>query len=360
FKRKTIRISVLWLFLIVNLIFLGSFINCSNTQKSRDVLNAWELRIDGKVDDAKLLLDSILEKDPLNAMAYYELSRTLDYMDKSEEAQKAIQKAFELEPDNVIYAYSNANNCFLQAYMKMQMEQEGVKEAVEKTCEAYLKVLEIEPDYPEAMMYLVEIYGYLPEDMGGNKEKANEFISKMEKLDPFYGAKAKTANLPEETNFVDYWNNYMAEEGECVKSLKELGATYIFADDIENAEKCYEKAISLDPAQNVRLLDLARYHMMKVMQNRELAQEELPNAIKYLNAFLESQPEPIAPLKAWSYANLSRFEMFLGNNEKGEELMKLAESTDPYFSRAFGVPGPGEFVAPNEVVHHFGSFFSPF
>jgi len=361
-KRKTIRIGGLWIFLVLNLVFLFSFVYCKSKKSDQEVVKAWEMRMDGKVDQAKAMLDSLTEADPSCAMAWYELSRTLKHMywrgEESEEAGQAVQKACELEPDNVIYAFAFADNLFLQAYIKAQMGQEGVKEAVEKTCDAFQKVLELKSDYCVALMNLVELYGFLPPEMGGDKEKAGAYVEKIKEVDKFYGTKAQAVFMPEETNWVDYWNNYIAEEGESAKSLKELGAAYIFADDIENAEKCYKKIIDLDPTQNVRLLDLARVRVMKVMQNRDLAEEELPVAVKFIDDFLNSEPEPVAPLKGWSHGWLSRINGLLGNQTESDLHSKLAQAADPYFSQAFGVPGP--FIAPDVLPDQFGSYFSPF
>ena len=361
-KRKTIRITGLWVFLFVNLIVLFSFVSAKSLKSDQKVLNAFEMRMQGRVDQAKTLLDSIVKADPSCAMAWYELSRTLTHMywrgEESRKAGEAVQRAFELEPENIIYAYAFANNCFLQAYIQMESGQEVGKDAVLKICQAFEKALELKPDYAGAMMNLVELYGYLPPEMGGDKEKAREYVKKLELTDMFYSVKAQTVLMPQETNWISYWNNYISEKGECTRSLKELGAAYFFTGDVANAEKCYKRIIELDPTQQVRLLDMARFHIMKVMQNRDLAQQELPLAAGYIDEFLNSTPEPVAPLKGWSHAWLSRISGLLENQTESDLHLKLAKEADPYFSMAFGIPGP--YNAPNEVPNQFGSFFSPF
>ena len=277
----------------------------------------------------------------------------------SPEADSALQKAIDLDPNNVAFAYYNAKNCFLKAYMAMHQGNE-TNELIEKTCEEFVHVLELKSDYAEALMYLVEIYGYLPENMGGNKEKAAKFQKQLENLDKFYGAKSKLVFMDENTNKVDYWNNFIAENGESCKALKELGNAYIFKDDPENAKKSFAKAIAIDKSQNIRLLDLARYHTMKVMQDRSKAAEELPKSKIYIDEYLASNPEPIAPLKAYALGMKVKTEMFTGNKEEGEKIMAQAKEIDPYFSRAFGIPSLYVFEPPNQIDHHFSSFFSPF
>ena len=344
--------------LLINLI--TGLSSCAKTDKS--VYEAYQLRVNGKTDQAKELLLNIIKKDSTNAAAQFELARTLDYINimGSEEARKALNTALKYDPNNVVYAYYKARTCFLKAFIAMQQGGGEVKNLIDDVCNEYVNVLKLAPDYPEAIMYLVEIYGMLPENMGGDKIKAEDYARKLEKMDKFYGAKARLVLMPEGTDMVEYWNKYIAKNGEDCLSLKELGVAHLFNDDINGAKESFSKAITLDKSQNIRLLDLSRYHQMKVMQNREAAAEELPKAKEYIAQYLASVPEPIPPLKAYAIGTLAKFEMFSGNNTEAEKLTKEAKSLDPYFSQAFGIPWPGMFEAPDKTDHHFQSFFSPF
>lgn len=348
------------LFIVLLFNFTLAFSSCNKNEKA--VFDAYELRIQGKVDEAKEMLLTVLAEDSTNALAHYELARTLNYMSMrgSDEATKAIQLALKYDPQNVIYAYANAKNCFLQAYIAMHDDGSNTKDLVDNVCMEFVKVLEMKSDYPEALMYLVEIYGMLPEEMGGDKTKAEEYTKKLEKIDKFYGAKASLVLMPEGTDKIKYWKNNIEESGENCSNLKELGVAHIFNDNIEAAEEVFKKIIAIDPSQNIRLLDLSRFHMMKVMQNRETASEELPKSKKYLDQYLASMPAPIPPLKAYTIGMLVKIEMFSGNKEKGEELMAEAKALDPYFSRAFAIPAQYTFEPPNKLDHHFVSFFSPY
>ncbi len=350
--------TVLLIVLILNI--SAVFSSCQESDKA--VMEAYELRIGGKVDEAKEMLLNLMEEDSTNAMAHFEFARTLNYMNLmgSDEATNALKLAKEYEPNNVIYAYGYAKNCFLDAYKAMKMGGDNVKESVNKTCNEFVEVLELKPNYPEALMYLVEIYGMLPENMGGDKILAEEYTRKLEKLDEFYGAKARLVMMPEGTDMVEYWKNYITKNGEDCKVLKELGVAYIFSDDIDSAEKQFAKAMAINKAQNIRLLDLARFHMMKVMQNRDAAEEELPKAKVYTEQYLASMPAPIPPLKAYALGMMVKVEMFLGNKAESEKLMEEAKLLDPYFSRAFGIPSLAIFEPPNKEDHHFTSFFSPY
>lgn len=346
-------------FLVVFIMnFATVFSSCNNVDKT--VMEAFELRIDGKPEQAKTLLLTALENDSTNSAAYFELARTLNYMNLrgSKEADKALKNALKYDPENIVYAYYNAKNCFLKAFIAMQTGGDNAKDLINNVCSEFVQVLEMKPDYPEAMMYLVEIYGMLPENLGGDKIKAEEYTQKLEKLNKFYGAKARLIMMPEGTDMIGYWKNYIAENGEDCLSLKELGVSLLFKDDINGAKENFNKAIAIDKSQNIRLLDLSRFHQMKVMQNRDAAEKELPEAKKYIEQYLASQPEPIPPLKAFALGMLAKFEMFSGNNVEAEKLMEEAKTLDPHFSRASAIPSLALFEPPNKIDQHFKSFFS--
>lgn len=347
-------------FLIAILLVNGVYALLPASQTNSEVLKAFELRINGKVDEAVTLLKDLLKKNPQNATAHFELARTLHYMNMrgSKEADEHLKTALELDPENVIYAYYNAKNCFIKAYIALQTSGENAKDLIGNVCHEFVNVLEMKSDYPEAAMYLVEIYGILPEELGGDKTKAEEFVQKLEDSHSFYGAKARLIMMPEETNRIAYWKNYIEKNTESCAALQELGVSYLFANNAEEAENCFKKAIALDKSQNIRMLDLARYHMLKVMQNKEVANTELPKSKKYIEEFLVTEPTPIPALQAFSLGMLAKIEMFAGNNESAQGLMEKAKKMDPYFSRASAIPSASLFESPDKIDHHYKSFFS--
>ncbi|TSA54735.1 MAG: hypothetical protein D4R38_01860 [Dehalococcoidia bacterium] len=116
----------------------------------------------------------------------------------------------------------------------------------------------------------------------------------------------------------------------------------------------------MDSSMQILWLDLARYYMMGVMQNKDLADSLLPISAMYTRQYLASKPAPIIPLQAYATGMLVKTEMFTGHKEEAEKLMEEAKALDPYFSRAFGIPGPSLFEPPDKISYHFTSFFRPF
>jgi tetratricopeptide (TPR) repeat protein len=342
--------------------------SCSHggIKSNEGVSEAFNLRMNGKSDQAKVVLESIISKDSTNAMAWYEMARLQHYMLTGggnvsvENIVASIDKAVSLEPQNVIYAYYKGVASFLAAFFEMQKGNEQVKPMVQKACSDFEKVLKLKPDYYEAMLYLVEFYGMLPPDMGGDSIKAVAFADKLQEMNRYYGARAKAALLAENSDRVIYWTKILSEDSKNPDLKAELGKAYLFRDDPENAEKYFEEVWKTDPSKNILILDLARYHIMKVMQNKDVAKDELPVAKELLQKYLKSSPDPVVPLKAYTMGLMVRVEMFLGNQSGAEKLMEETKALDPYFSRASGVPTLLLFDPPDQVSHHYFSFFSPF
>lgn len=340
--------------------------SCSGPESSRqkDVMKAYDLRMQGKADQALALLDSILDRDSTNAMAWYERSRVKKYMFTGggnvtiDEILESVEKATMNDSMNVIYAYEKAMDLFLNAYMYMHKGGDSVTDAVRKSVRQFEQVLLLDPGYNEARMYLVEIYGQLPKEMGGDSLKAIACAGQLEKSDPYFGAKAKITLNP--GNEIVFWQDYLATHDTTAAVMQEIGIAYLYREDIEQAQYWFCQAMMLDSTQNILLLDLARYYHFLVMQNRELADSLLPISAIFINKFLESTPVPIIPLQAYATGMLVKTEMFTGHKEEAEKLMEVAKSMDPYFSRAFGIPPISLFIPPDLTPHYFYSFFRPF
>jgi tetratricopeptide (TPR) repeat protein len=354
--------------ILLQIVITGIISSCTfaGNKPDKEVLKAFELRMNGKVDQAKTLLETVLSKDSTNAMAHYEMARLEHYMltgggnVKIDDILSSINKAVTYDPNNVTYAYYKSIVSFLDAFMSMQTGQGDVKTHVTQTCSDFEKVLSMKPDYYEASLYLIEIYGMLPQDMGGDSAKAAAYAEKLVKMNPYFGAKAQAALAPEGTDLVKFWKDLLVRDSKNPDLLMETGRACLYADNLADAEKYFNEAIKADATKNILILDLARYHMYKVMQDKDLAADELPVAKKFIDQYLKTTPEPIVPMKAYATGLLMRCEMSLGNQTEAQKLMEEAKSLDPYYSRASGVPTLLLFDPPDQISHHFFSFFRPF
>jgi len=332
-------------------------------EPDKAVMRAYELRMTGKVDEARKLLDSILSTDSTNAMAWYEKARITHYMfvggggTKIEDILLSISKAVAYDPTNVTYAYYSAVVSFLNAYYEMQIGKAEVDYHIVETCNQFKKVLKLKPDYYEAMLYLVEINKSLPKELGGDSLQAEEYAYILSKLDKLFSDKAQALMAPEGTDLVLYWQRLLEKAGYMPEYLIETGKACLMANDIKNGEKYYFEVIGTDPSFNLLILDLARYYILKVMKNPLLAKDELPKAKSHLEMYLQTTPQPAVPFKAYALGLLARVEMVLGNQFKHKA---EALALDRYFSRATGIPTLLLFDPPDKISQNYFSFFIPY
>ena len=61
---------------------------------------------------------------------------------------------------------------------------------------AFESTLKLKPDYHQAMLYIVEIYGTVPEDKGGDKKQGKALFKEAEALDPYF-SKATVSPVPD-------------------------------------------------------------------------------------------------------------------------------------------------------------------
>ena len=359
----------IWIVLVMSsVVVIASFVlwSCKGPEVDKTVIEAYELRMNGKADEAKAMLEQVISDEPDNALAHYELARTKYHIALSgleeleialEDMRQSIDKAIENDPDNVIYPFFAARVAFFPAYMAVQRNQPEAKEKVAKLCSIYESVLKLKPDYHEAMLHLVEIYGILPEDMGGDKAKAEEYAQKLEEMDEIFGAKARVILLPEETDIVDYWQKVLEKHERNAEVLKDLGRAYFIEDRAEEGTKCFEEAVQIDPDQNVLILDLARYYGMTM---RDETKREAAGAMaeKMYKKYLDS--EPIPPLKAFALRQLAILKRIMGDEEETKALWEEVDTIDPFVSKASGVPYPGLFIPPGEIYRGHRHLFYPF
>lgn len=350
----------LWIVLVMSsTVAIASFglLSCKGPEVDKAVMEAYELRMNGKADKAEAILEQIISDEPDIALAHYELARTklhigLSTLEESamEEVQQSIDKAIENDPDNVIYSFFAGNTALTSAYGAAKSEQPDVKEKFAKLCSIYESVLKLKPDYHEAMLDLVQIYGILPEEMGGDRSKAEEYVKKLEEMDEIFGAKARAILLPEEADHVGYWQKVLEKHEGNAEVLRELGRTYLFKGQVEDGAKCFEEAVRINPGQNILFLDLARYHGGKGRSNRNLSETAWPLAEKAFKRYLDS--EPIPPLKAFALYHLSALKSWMGDQEGADELLEEAKSIDPYHSKVTGVPTPDLWVPLGKISHN--------
>jgi tetratricopeptide (TPR) repeat protein len=350
------------------LIFAG-ITSCTGQKTDDKVFKAYELRINGQADSAQILLEQITNENPENALAWYELCRATQQLglanpraikESMDEALRCINLAVKNNPDNAWYLSYKGGIETLHFYMGMQMGNENAAEYLEKVEETYNSVFQIDPSYYENKLTLVEFFGGLPAEMGGNPEKAEKYAGELEEANFIAGAKAREILMPEDADYETFWKKIIEKEPGNADANQALGRVYLFMENIDEANKYYQKAIDLDPSKNALYLDLGRYYMMMAMQNPALIDSVAPFIEVQFNKFLNFTPEPINPMKAWAYGTLAMINHRAGNEEVAEKYKGMAKELDPFYSRASAKPGKAIYSPPDVVVHDQGYYLSPF
>jgi tetratricopeptide (TPR) repeat protein len=367
------KINAKWRFLCIAFfvsisIFLASLgtWSCKKSQLDEKVIEAYELRMNAKADEANAQLEQLLAENPGYADAHYELARARlqlglanvrELMTDINNIQHTIEQAIKIDPDNVIYAFFAAYVSCMRAYIALQKDETDAKEKVARSCSFYESALKLKPDYHEAMLYLVEIYGVLPEDKGGDRAKAEQYAKQLEEMDKIYGAKARAILMPDDADYVGYWKTIQKEHEGNADVLVELGRAYLIKGMAEDGVDCYEQALRIDTEQTLLLLDLARYYAMSGMRDEKKKETFLPLAENMFRRYLDT--EPITPLKAFATRLLANLKRIMGDKEEAEKLFEVAETIDPFVSKAFGIPSLDLFIPLGEISHYHRYFFTP-
>ncbi len=328
-------------------------------------MEAYNLRMQGKVDQATTLLEQAISKNPNNAAAHYELARiqllrALGGKGEISDACQPADKAVELDPKNVSYAFYAGHVSFFQAYFAL-MTGGQPKEHLARATGAFESALRLKPDYHQARLCLIELYSLAPEETGGDKSKAERHAKQLEAMDEVFGAKAQSMLLAEEVDKVDYWRKIRKAHQGNAEVLEELGKAYLGADKVDKAVSCFEKAIEINPEKTFLFLDLSIYHTFRALRaggDKELLQSCVTSGDAAVRRYIESKP--IQPMLAYALGVRAKYKFFSGDKEQGKTLFKEAEALDPYFSKATGAPFPCLFIRPGEISKKHRYLLRPF
>jgi len=367
-KNVNQKFSLVPMGIIFTFIFAG-IVSCTGQKTDDAVFAAYELRINGHADSAQILLQQIVNENPDNAQAWYELCRTTQQLGMAnpreikealDEALICIDKAVELDPESTLYLSYKGKIETLHFYMGLQMGDENAATYLDKFEKTYNSVFQMDPSYTEDKLTLVEFFGGLPPDMGGDADKAEKYAKELEAIDEIAGAKARELLMPEDADYVAFWEEIVKENPENADALQALSRVCLFMENIDQATNYYQKAIDLDSSKNALYLDLGRYYMIGAMRDPSILDSVAPMIDVQFKRFLNFTPEPIRPMKAWTYSTLSMINRRLENQEKAEKFLAKANELDPFRSFASAKPGKAIYCSPDEVVHEQRYYLSPF
>jgi tetratricopeptide (TPR) repeat protein len=353
------------------LIWLSGFCTEIPAQfKEESARAAYELRMKGEIQYAGAMLQKLMDQHKTEGgLVQYEMARNRTHMQLGgvqwvtpDQIIDFSKWAVSEDPGNLLFVYYDAQCRFIKAFMSLMTEGKTAGDDIKDAVSHLEKVLELDPDFHEVRVKLVEIYAQLPEDLAGDRGKAEVHASCLEEKDPYFGCLAREAMLPDSVSRIDFWKERIQGDKQDTRMNVKLAKAFLLAGNIEEARPLFESAMQEDPKYNILMLHMARYHMYQVMWGRGKAGVELPLAEKYIKRYLESEPVPIASLKAWALGTLAQFKRFTGQEEESSRLLTEANALDPFFSKASGLPGLDLYVPPGEIYRSgdYESFLRPF
>ncbi len=324
---------------------------------TNDIIKAYELRMDGRTEEAIVALAEIIEADPSNAMAHFEMARSLE----DEKKTAHINKALKYDPENLVYKFYQANLQMLEAYKAMKSnDKELISINLDQCTETLKRILAVKPDCKESLLFLIDIYGSLPEEMGGNTYLAKTYLETLKGVDPLYAAhgelilKSKEPDL----NIVDHWKTYIAANGESNEALVKLGKAYLMTNDRDKAKETFDMVIESDPEQAVLHLDVARSHLYGAMRGGDNSDNELNEFKVNIQCYLDTEVKKPKLIEAWSYGWLGMVEERQGNKKMAKKYIAKAEELIPNYPRFSAIPTID--LPPNVIAYKYKSYFSPF
>lgn len=347
-----------------------SAVSCSPASESGAAEAAFELRMSGKLDEAWQLLEDALARNPDYAAGHYELARIMLHAALGHHprkldslliaAQQSIDRAVAQDSGSAIYPFFAGQVGFMRAYLAMNLGEAAAAERVAGSCEAFEAALRVKPDYREARLHLIELYGLVPAEMGGDRSRAEAHMSELAKTDEVYGMKAQS--VLGEVSVAD-WQTLREKHPRNTDVLEELGKAYLWEGDLIASAKCFEEAVAIDSSKVILFLDLGRYHLihtMELMRSEEQGelQMHLAAAETAMRRYLET--EHPAPMKAYALRMLSHVKHGAGDKEERDRLKEEAKALDPYHSRATGSPGLVLFAPPGTILQDHRYLMRPF
>jgi len=340
-----------------------SAVSCTTTTEPGPAEAAYELRMNGKLDEAVRILEDGLARNPEDAASHFELSRaklhsalgnSRQIEDLVTEARQSLGRAMAQDSTSVVYAFYAGQLELFAAFLAMNLGEADAAERVKHSCDAFATALRLKPDYCEAMLHLVEIYGSLPAELGGDRSRAETYMSELVMMDEIFGLKARS--VLEEVG-VEEWQALSEKHPDNTGVLEELGKAYLREGKVTEAGNCFDAAVAIDSSMVILYLDLGRYHLGWTMERmkaedqatQDSLQTHLAAADAAMRRYLETDHP--APMKAYALRMLSHVKHGAGEKEERDRLKAEAKVLDPYHCRTTGGPSSVLFTSPGEIVH---------
>ena len=294
---------------------------------SDPALKAYDLRLAGKTDEAKALLEEATKKNPKDARAWFELARTCwqqwPVKHDFKGAARAIDRACKLAPKENRYwlwaGYIHTYNSVAKAHNVFSWA--GVPGEMVTGAKYAQKALDLDPTCSAARYMLYCLYNNNPWYLGGSSRKAKALLKNAQAKDPVGTALIEANKIPrdQQQKRLDLWLALLQTRPADPNVHKEIMTIASRMDDYALAREHAERICQLAPARRFCLLELAR----NVLRKDPALAEEL------VNQYLAATDTPIT-LQAHAKGLLAKIRSRQGRAQEADELKAQARAMDPY------------------------------
>lgn len=316
-------------------VFLLPFAVVCGSEKAKEMSaaeKAFQLRFDGKSQQAKELLSEYLKERPDDAVAQFEYSRVLCYLFDLESAEKHAALAVQLDKDNPRFHYwEGMCGTYLyidQAHHKGNLDSSISKRAIGE----YQKAIELDPDYHEARYLLVNLLNNNPPDQGGDEKQARKHAEYLMSKDLDYGLQAMMVVEGEKSLDwkIEQYKEALAKEPENAGLHAGIVPLYVESDQMEKSQEHIDKALEIDEQQKNVLLDVVLPLVMK--KKYQAAKEKVQQ-------YLDLAANESAAMRAFALFYLAKIEKMSGDPD-ADKTLKRSRQIDPDGWQTMMAPPP--------------------
>ncbi len=212
--------------------------------------NAKQLLKENKLEDAKILLETLLEKDDKNHEAYYLLGNVYMKLREPEEATENFEEAVDLQDKNPNYHFALGQAIAMDAQSSNVISQAMMAGDI---LDEFERTVELDPTHIPGRLGVIGFYTNAPGIMGGDLEKAKANARVVVKLDEARGrmALAQIYLKEEKMDSVEIQIKLFEEKYENDKSASSfynsLGYFYLGQGNRDKAIIAFKKQVKLNP-----------------------------------------------------------------------------------------------------------------
>ena len=223
---------------------------------------------DGWVDSAQSRLETLADQNPDDAEVWYRLAWARYYRLDFDEAEKHIDRALKLDPDNVDYILLQGHTVGGRAQRGSKLKALG---RAKKCKKCYERVLELDPDNVEGHLSLIQYNLQAPGMAGGDQDRARALAGELTAIDPVEGHLMKGLILARADEDVEgalqaYRAAFTASLGDPEKRRRAaafLVGTLYREERYDDIESIMEKGLEIPDREVESRTALARLHTHK-------------------------------------------------------------------------------------------------